>query len=365
MEALSRLGAQAALGDEPAQDQRRLEVLAPALLGALQRRQRGRPARARRRARRPGTTLPVREVDVTHARDPLLEDQAGLDERLQLRALVRGVIADVAGELEAVAVRVAQRARVLGRRRRARPRPRPARGRPRTRGTRRSARPTGAGAGRRSRRPARSRPTCRRSRRPRRRAGRRSASPTTLSGRSVISPISVIESSAVVVARIACPGVAASSSANTRCLTSMRSGMASTTRSTSPNPRSRSRAMRPTTAPGPRPPLGELALGDELGRPSRSARGPGRPRVDERRGRPQQRDAGGRDRLGDFDARGARADDRRLKTNMRETLALPIGGELVGEARSERPSEPRNWRRSHHLRAGARRSFGFKVEARP
>ena len=52
----------------------------------------------------------------------------------------------------------------------------------------------------------------------------------------VVSPIWVIDSDEVFEARIACPGVAASSSENTACLTSMRSGTASTTKSTSPKP---------------------------------------------------------------------------------------------------------------------------------
>ena len=60
--------------------------------------------------------------------------------------------------------------------------------------------------------------------------------PTTLSGRSVISPISVTESSAVLVARIARPGVTASSSAKTSCLRARSSSTASITKSTSPKP---------------------------------------------------------------------------------------------------------------------------------
>ena len=60
--------------------------------------------------------------------------------------------------------------------------------------------------------------------------------PTTWSGRIVISPISVIESRDVVEARIAWPGVHASSSAKTSCLSSISSGTASITKSTSPKP---------------------------------------------------------------------------------------------------------------------------------
>src|SRR3954453_21736873 len=58
----------------------------------------------------------------------------------------------------------------------------------------------------------------------------------TLSGRSVASPISVIDSDDVFDASIAWPGVTASSSPKTACLISMRSGTASITKSTSPKP---------------------------------------------------------------------------------------------------------------------------------
>ena len=67
-------------------------------------------------------------------------------------------------------------------------------------------------------------------------AGQKKWKPTTLSGRSVISPISVIESPEVLEARIAWPGVAASRSAKTWCLISIFSGTASITKSTSPKP---------------------------------------------------------------------------------------------------------------------------------
>ena len=54
-------------------------------------------------------------------------------------------------------------------------------------------------------------------------------------GRLVARPISVIESEDVLLERIACPGVVASSSANTFFLISIRSGTASIAKSTSPN----------------------------------------------------------------------------------------------------------------------------------
>jgi len=57
-----------------------------------------------------------------------------------------------------------------------------------------------------------------------------------LSGRWVASPISVIDSDEVFEARTAWPGVTASSSVNTACLISIRSGTASMTKSTSPKP---------------------------------------------------------------------------------------------------------------------------------
>ena len=67
-------------------------------------------------------------------------------------------------------------------------------------------------------------------------AGQKKWKPTTLSGRLVASPISVIERPEVLEARIAWPGVAASSSAKTACLISILSGTASITKSTSPKP---------------------------------------------------------------------------------------------------------------------------------
>ena len=67
-------------------------------------------------------------------------------------------------------------------------------------------------------------------------AGQKKWKPTTLSGRWVASPISVIDRPEVLEARIAWPGVTASSSANTACLISIFSGTASITKSTSPKP---------------------------------------------------------------------------------------------------------------------------------
>ena len=67
-------------------------------------------------------------------------------------------------------------------------------------------------------------------------AGQKKWKPTTLCGRCVASAISVMDSPDVFEASTAWPGVAASSSAITACLTSIRSGTASTTRSTSPKP---------------------------------------------------------------------------------------------------------------------------------
>ena len=65
-------------------------------------------------------------------------------------------------------------------------------------------------------------------------AGKKKCRPTTLSGRIVACPISVMESAEVLEARMAWPGVASSSSENTACLSSICSGTASMTRSTSP-----------------------------------------------------------------------------------------------------------------------------------
>jgi len=64
-----------------------------------------------------------------------------------------------------------------------------------------------------------------------------------LSGRLVASAISVIDSDEVFEARIAWPGVTASSSAKTACLICIRSGTASTTKSTSPKPPVRGGAL--------------------------------------------------------------------------------------------------------------------------
>jgi hypothetical protein len=89
VEALAALGAEAALGDEPAQDQRRLEALAP-LASAFSSAASDvvEPAEVRARER-PGDHARAHhhpEVDVADARDALLEHEAGLDERLELEA---------------------------------------------------------------------------------------------------------------------------------------------------------------------------------------------------------------------------------------------------------------------------------------
>ena len=67
-------------------------------------------------------------------------------------------------------------------------------------------------------------------------AGQKKWKPTTWSGRCVASAISVMERPEVLEASTAWPGVAASSSACTACLTSIFSGTASITKSTSPKP---------------------------------------------------------------------------------------------------------------------------------
>ena len=96
----------------------------------------------------------------------------------------------------------------------------------------------------------------------------------------------------MVVARIAWPGVDASSSANTRCLTSMRSGIASIDEVD----------------------VAETVEGDAV--------------------RAHDLDAGGLDRRRDL-ARPRRRvpTTAALNTNMAPTLAVALGGELVGEAR--------------------------------
>ena len=67
-------------------------------------------------------------------------------------------------------------------------------------------------------------------------AGQKKWKPTTLSGRVVASPISVIDSADVLEEMIAWPGVTSSISEKTACLISIRSGTASMTKSTSPKP---------------------------------------------------------------------------------------------------------------------------------
>ena len=91
---------------------------------------------------------------------------------------------------------------------------------------------------------------------------RRSGSRRPCRAGCVASPISVIESDEVLDARIAWPGVTASSSAKTACLISIRSGTASTTKSTSPNP---SYSVVPVIRPSDLLELGVgLLLGDLL-----------------------------------------------------------------------------------------------------
>jgi hypothetical protein len=87
VEALPGLGAEPPLGDQAAQDQRRLEVLAPLPLGALERLQHlVEPAQvgARERARDHAGPDHHPEVHVADAGDALLDDEARLDERLYL-----------------------------------------------------------------------------------------------------------------------------------------------------------------------------------------------------------------------------------------------------------------------------------------
>ena len=100
-------------------------------------------------------------------------------------------------------------------------------------------------------------------------AARTKCKPTTWSGRSVISPISVIESPEVVEARIAWPGVAASSSAKTRCLTleplRHRLDHEVDVAEAVVGRRAGDQADDPLDLGAGRL-LGELALGDELGR---------------------------------------------------------------------------------------------------
>ena len=128
-------------------------------------------------------------------------------------------------------------------------------------------------------------------------AGRRSASPTTLSGRSVISPISVIESSG-------------------------RGGR-------------EDRVAGRGTRRAPRTPVLDLhALRHGLDHEvdvAEAVEGDAR-----RRARP---DAGGLDRGRDLAAASPVPTTAALKTNMAPTLAVALGGELVGEAR-ERALQP-------------------------
>ena len=140
-----------------------------------------------------------------------------------------------------------------------------------------------------------------------------------MSGRSVASPISVIDSDEVLDARIAWPGVQASSSAKTACLISIRSGTASITKSTSPKPVVGRRARDPPDDLldlGVGLLLGDLALLDELadlagGHVARLVEAG----VDELLLDVLEHDgdAGGGDRLRDLAAHGAGADDGGLE----------------------------------------------------
>ena len=90
VEALAALGAQAALRDEPAQHERRREVLAPLLLGPLERGEHVVEAAEVGAGERPGDHAGAHhqaEVDLAHPGDALLEHEAGLDDRLEREAL--------------------------------------------------------------------------------------------------------------------------------------------------------------------------------------------------------------------------------------------------------------------------------------
>ena len=54
-----------------------------------------------------------------------------------------------------------------------------------------------------------------------------------------------------------------------------------------------------------------------------------------------------------------------LNTNMALTLAIPFGGQLVGEPLERALELTAERRRSHHLRAGGTRLLGLEVERRP
>ena len=89
-EALAGLDAEPALGDQPPQDRRRLEVLAPLPGGVLELRQHlvqpDLVGAGERRRDDPGAGHHP-EVDVLHRRDALLEHEAALDERLEREAV--------------------------------------------------------------------------------------------------------------------------------------------------------------------------------------------------------------------------------------------------------------------------------------
>src|SRR4051794_17211317 len=89
-EALAGLLAEAPLRDEPLEDQRRREVLAPLPLGWLERLEGVVEAAVVGALERPGHDPGARhhpEVDVADPRDALLEHEARLDERLEAEAL--------------------------------------------------------------------------------------------------------------------------------------------------------------------------------------------------------------------------------------------------------------------------------------
>ena len=166
-------------------------------------------------------------------------------------------------------------------------------------------------------------------------AGQKKWKPTTLSGRLVASPISVIERPDVLEARIAWPGVAASSSENTACLTSIFSGTASMTKSTSPKasydvvPVIRESVRSTCSAPC----VGrELVLGDELAHLALGhLAGLLQPGVDELLVDvlEQDGDVGGGHDLGDLPAHDARADHRGFEDEHGRTLDESVSFDRV------------------------------------
>ena len=123
-EALAGLRAEAALRDEPAQDQRRRELLAPLVGGALERGEHVVEAGlvgARERRRDEPRAGHHAEVDVAHGRHAVLEHEAGLDERLQDEALRQLVVVEV-GRRRRSAARRSRRSPCRSSRRARRPR---------------------------------------------------------------------------------------------------------------------------------------------------------------------------------------------------------------------------------------------------